>query len=255
MQRKMDYNFLSVFLHALSRLACCLLVGATMIIATGCEDRVAIAEQEIETIRTSHTNKDSQPIALEPIPTVPQMSSISYVAPNTQDPFDTPVSKIESQALQTNKTKQTPTSQTRQQTQIQTDKEQKKAKDNQQNQRISQQSQQPTSAQAMANPRPESTPVINQNISRPDKDRAREPLEAYPLSSLTFKGIVVSPQGQVLGLVALPNGTLATVVVGEYMGEDSGRVVAINENHIRLEQLVFDGNRYVKAERLISLPR
>lgn len=53
---------------------------------------------------------------------------------------------------------------------------------------------------------------------RPDITRTKEPLEQYELSQLTFRGMLISPEGQQYALVQRPDGSVASVKVGDYLG-------------------------------------
>lgn len=75
---------------------------------------------------------------------------------------------------------------------------------------------------------------------RPDLEREREPLEAYELAELIYRGIVVAPDGKEYGLVQMPNGVVRDVRVGEYMGKNHGRVLEITPTQINLEEIVPD---------------
>lgn len=74
----------------------------------------------------------------------------------------------------------------------------------------------------------------------PDEKRIREPLEAFELSQLTYKGIMVSPSGEKFGMVQRPDGTMATVKVGNYMGKNYGRIVEITATQVNMIEIVPD---------------
>ena len=96
-------------------------------------------------------------------------------------------------------------------------------------------------------------PVSNEGV-RPDATREKEPLEKYELSELTYRGSVISPEGQLFGLVQLPDGTIASVKVGDYLGVNDGRIVEITSTQINLIEIVPDGRvGYIeKPESLVS---
>lgn len=82
-------------------------------------------------------------------------------------------------------------------------------------------------------------PVSNEGV-RPDVMRVKEPLEQYELSQLIFRGLVISPEGQQYGLVQRPDGTIASVKVGDYIGVNDGRIVEITNTQINLIEIVPD---------------
>lgn len=76
---------------------------------------------------------------------------------------------------------------------------------------------------------------------RPDPDRRREELEAFPLDSLKMSGTLGGTGGQQRGLVMTPDRVVHRVRVGNYLGQNEGRITAINEDRIELVELVSDG--------------
>ena len=82
-------------------------------------------------------------------------------------------------------------------------------------------------------------PMSNEGV-RPDVMRVKEPLEQYELSQLIFRGLVISPEGQQYGLVQRPDGTIASVKVGDYIGVNDGRIVEITSTQINLIEIVPD---------------
>ena len=74
---------------------------------------------------------------------------------------------------------------------------------------------------------------------RPDITRVKEPLEQYELSQLVFRGVVISPEGQQYALVQRPDGSVASVRVGNYLGLNDGRIVEITRTQINLIEIVL----------------
>ena len=74
---------------------------------------------------------------------------------------------------------------------------------------------------------------------KPDVNRPKEPLEAFPLETLRMVG-TLSQDKDTFGLVrAGPN--LFRVKKGNYMGLNFGVITSIDENEIKLKELVQDG--------------
>lgn len=69
-------------------------------------------------------------------------------------------------------------------------------------------------------------------------NRRREPLEAYPLDSMSMVGSV-SKQGQPFALLRVDN-LLYQVKVGDYLGQNYGRITQIDETQIALREIVQD---------------
>lgn len=76
------------------------------------------------------------------------------------------------------------------------------------------------------------------SLLSPEMNRRREPLEAYPLDSLSMVGSLVR-SGRTYALLRADN-LLYQVKVGDYMGQNYGRVTRITETEIALRELVPD---------------
>lgn len=75
---------------------------------------------------------------------------------------------------------------------------------------------------------------------KPDLTRRKEFLESFPLESLEMVGSL--EQNEVIyGVVKTPEGSLLRVSVGNYLGQDFGRIKQISESQIKLRELVQDG--------------
>ena len=80
----------------------------------------------------------------------------------------------------------------------------------------------------------------NANKLAPDLNRRKEPLEAYPLESLSMVG-TLSKGKTLYALVKTPERDLYQVRQGMHMGQDYGVIVAISDTDIKLKELVQDG--------------
>ena len=75
---------------------------------------------------------------------------------------------------------------------------------------------------------------------RPDPDRRAEYLEGFPLDSLEMVG-TLSQDGETWALIKDTDGVVHRVGVGNYMGQNYGRVVSISPQQVQLVELVPDG--------------
>ncbi len=75
---------------------------------------------------------------------------------------------------------------------------------------------------------------------RPDPNRRKEPLEAFPLDSLDMVGTIGNGAGMV-ALVMGPDKVTYRVRPGVYLGQSDGRVTTVREDGIELIELVPDG--------------
>ena len=69
-------------------------------------------------------------------------------------------------------------------------------------------------------------------------NRRREPLEAYPLDSMSMVGSVVK-QGRQYALLRVDN-LLYQVKLGDYLGQNYGKITKITETDISLREIVQD---------------
>ncbi|TSE25647.1 Pilus assembly protein, PilP [Tepidimonas sediminis] len=85
--------------------------------------------------------------------------------------------------------------------------------------------------------------AVNPAVSRlllAEQQRRREPLEDFPLDTMTMVGLL-QRGGQRVALVRV-NGLLHQVRVGNYMGQNFGRVTAIDDHQITLREIVQDAS-------------
>jgi len=88
------------------------------------------------------------------------------------------------------------------------------------------------------------TVVLKQEARQPNSmlaaeiNRRKEPLEAYPLDSMSMVGSVVK-QGRQYALLRVDN-LLYQVKVGDYLGQNYGKITKITETDISLREIVQD---------------
>lgn len=91
-----------------------------------------------------------------------------------------------------------------------------------------------------------------QTTGGPDLTRRREPLEAYPLESLSMVGVLM--QGDIVQALISVDNVLHQVRAGNYMGQDFGVVTGITETEVALKELVEDTNGdWVERTRTLLL--
>jgi type IV pilus assembly protein PilP len=78
------------------------------------------------------------------------------------------------------------------------------------------------------------------NGIRPDSNRPREFLEQFSLDTLRMVGNL-KLQGRVFGLVQTRDGLVHRVLPGNHLGQNDGRITAIDEGKISLTEIVPDG--------------
>lgn len=90
---------------------------------------------------------------------------------------------------------------------------------------------------------------------QPDKNRPTEPLERFEIGDMAMVGSLQrADEGQLYALVRDADGGIHRVTVGDYMGQNYGRVERVTETRIRLREIVGDGSGgWVKRPRTLSL--
>lgn len=89
------------------------------------------------------------------------------------------------------------------------------------------------------------TVAIRQEARQPNSalaaelDRRREPLESYPLDSMTMVGSL-SREGRAYALLKVDS-LLYQVKAGDYLGQNYGKITQITETSITVREIVQDG--------------
>mgnify|MGYP001552478655 CR=1 FL=1 len=78
------------------------------------------------------------------------------------------------------------------------------------------------------------------NNLRPDSQRTREYLEQFPLDTLQMVG-TLTHEGSYYGLLQAADSLIHRVQVGNYAGQNDGRIVEIDESEIRIIEIIPDG--------------
>lgn len=81
---------------------------------------------------------------------------------------------------------------------------------------------------------------LAKNGIQPDLKRRKEVLERYPLESLKMVGSLQQHE-TIFALIESPEDALHRVSIGNYIGQDFGRIADISESEIRLKEIVQDG--------------
>ncbi len=78
----------------------------------------------------------------------------------------------------------------------------------------------------------------NAALIAPELNRRKEPLEALPLDAMAMVGSLIR-QGQPVALLRVDN-LLYQVRVGNYLGQNYGRIMKISETELALREIVQD---------------
>lgn len=82
------------------------------------------------------------------------------------------------------------------------------------------------------------TPVANAALIEPELARRKQPLEAFPLDTMTMVGSL-NRAGELVALVKVDK-LLYQVKAGSYLGQNFGRVTRITETEVVLREIVQD---------------
>jgi len=89
--------------------------------------------------------------------------------------------------------------------------------------------------------------------TRPDPERPREFLEAFPLDTLRMVGTLNLGE-TAYGLVQTSDGLIHRVIPGNYLGQNDGRIIDISESEIQIVEIISDGiGGYVERDAAIGL--
>ena len=98
-------------------------------------------------------------------------------------------------------------------------------------------------------PKPSNVPGALQ----PPKDHRKGPLEAFPLENLKMVG-TLQQHKNMYALIKTPDTNLHRVKPGDFMGQNFGRIIDINESAVKLKELVQDsGSEWKEEERTLLL--
>ncbi|MBT0569453.1 pilus assembly protein PilP [Curvibacter sp. CHRR-16] len=78
----------------------------------------------------------------------------------------------------------------------------------------------------------------NAALVAPELNRRKEPLESYPLDTMVMVGSV-NKAGKPIALINVEK-NLYQVSVGNYLGQNYGKIIKISETQIRLREIVQD---------------
>ena len=88
---------------------------------------------------------------------------------------------------------------------------------------------------------------------RPVENRSREYLEQYPLDTLNMVG-TLDLNNVNHGLVQTTDGLIHRVVIGNYMGQNDGKIVSISNSEISLVEIISDGlGGYLERPAAVAL--
>lgn len=92
----------------------------------------------------------------------------------------------------------------------------------------------------------------NKSEFGPDVNRKKGPLEYFPLDALSMVGMIQQNKKQ-WALVSAPDKAIYRVSLGEYMGDNYGKIVRITKKSIKLIETVRVSGRWKKKKASVVL--
>lgn len=90
------------------------------------------------------------------------------------------------------------------------------------------------------------------SVLQPNLNRPKEPMEAYPLESLKYVGLL-SKTNLVYALLKTPDNAVQQVKLGNYVGQNFGRVTQVTDSEVVLKEIVQDDLSGDWIERISTL--
>lgn len=84
----------------------------------------------------------------------------------------------------------------------------------------------------------DATPVTNSALIAPELNRRKQPLEAFPLDTMAMVGSL-NRGGQLVALLKVDS-LLYQVRLGQYLGQNYGKITKISETEVVLREIVQD---------------
>lgn len=75
---------------------------------------------------------------------------------------------------------------------------------------------------------------------QPEQRGERTQLEQYPISELELKGVMRRDK-EISALIQMPDGLIATVINGQYIGKNYGVVLEVTSEYINIKETLPDG--------------
>ncbi|MCI4411599.1 MAG: pilus assembly protein PilP [Thiotrichales bacterium] len=82
-------------------------------------------------------------------------------------------------------------------------------------------------------------PSASGGAFEPDMNRPKEPLEAFSLESLKMVG-VLKQKNEIYAVIKTPENTIYRVRVGDHLGQNFGKVLAVSDTEVKLKETVQD---------------
>jgi type IV pilus assembly protein PilP len=94
--------------------------------------------------------------------------------------------------------------------------------------------------------------TTNEGLVAPELNRRKEPLEAFPLDTMSLVGNLTSA-GKPVALIKV-DALLYQVKVGNYLGQNYGKITQVTETEVLLREIVQDaGGEWIERQASLQL--
>lgn len=90
------------------------------------------------------------------------------------------------------------------------------------------------------------------NKYAPNLNRAKEPLEVFPLNLLKMTGTIIKDK-KMYAIVLDPKNLVHYVTIGNYMGQNYGKITKITDGEITLREKIKVGDTWEEKENTMEL--
>ena len=95
--------------------------------------------------------------------------------------------------------------------------------------------------------------LTDTTIPELEADRPRQYLESFPLDTLRMMG-TLELEGTLWALIRTPDGTIQRVQVGDYMGQNVGKILKITPSRLTLREYIRDEfGAYLERETVVAI--
>lgn len=104
---------------------------------------------------------------------------------------------------------------------------------------------------AVENLRSPFAPTAPRKGDSPNANRPKEPLEAFPLDGLRMVGSLIEANKR-WAIITAPSGMIYYVTVGNYIGQNYGRIINVDMNKIELLETVQGNDGWVERPAVLK---
>ncbi|MBA2709800.1 MAG: pilus assembly protein PilP [Tatlockia sp.] len=93
---------------------------------------------------------------------------------------------------------------------------------------------------------------LMQSSQSVSNNRIKDPLENFPLESLTFVGLMKT-NSETSALISRKDGQISAIKIGNFIGKKEALVTAINDKYLQLEESIFIAGKLKKKVKKLYM--